>query len=102
MQGQYFTGILRIGDTAYVLYYTDDIADGAFPDFEQQTFLSMISHIENIKNVAIIIAAETVEGLIGYLMPEKSLKSHGALFRSRSLWKDGSMISIYCLWIRTE
>ena len=25
--------ILRIGDTAYVLYHTDDIADGAFPDF---------------------------------------------------------------------
>ena len=71
LAGTVFYGILRIGDTAYVLYYTDDIADGAFPDFEQQTFLSMISHIENIKNVAIIIAAETVEGLIGYLMPEK-------------------------------
>ena len=71
LAGTVFYGILRIGDTAYVLYYTDEIADGAFPDFEQQTFLSMISHIEKIKNVAIIIAAETVEGLIGYLMPEK-------------------------------
>ena len=49
LAGTVFYGILRIGDTAYVLYYTDDIADGAFPDFEQQTFLSMISHIENIK-----------------------------------------------------
>ena len=34
LAGTVFYGILRIGDTAYVLYYTDDIADGAFPEYD--------------------------------------------------------------------
>ena len=61
----------------------------------------MISHIEN-KNVAIIIAAETVEGLIGYLMPEKKPEITRGIVPFPSLWKDGSMISFTGLWIRTE
>ena len=45
LAGTKFYGILRIDDTAYVIYYADDEFDAIFPDYEEQTFSNLISRI---------------------------------------------------------
>lgn len=90
LAGTRFYGILRIRDTAYVIYYADNAIDGIFAGFEEQTFFNMIYQIEDIKHIAIIIAAETVEGLCEYLMPkEKPYMARGktALSELIEKWK---------------
>ncbi len=71
LAGTRFYGILRIRETAYVIYYADNAEDGIFSSFEEQIFYNLISGIDNVKNIAIVIAAETVEGLCEYLMPDE-------------------------------
>lgn len=63
LAGTRFYGILRKGDTVYVLYYAD--SGGIFPRYEEETFLSLISRVNSVKHIAIIIAAGTMEGLEG-------------------------------------
>ena len=71
LAGTRFYGILRIRDTAYVIYYIDKAEDGIFSAFENDTFSKIARSIENVKHIAIIIATRTVEGLCEYLMPNE-------------------------------
>ncbi len=75
LAGTRFYGILRKGDTVYVLYSAGRDSVGIFPRYEEQTFLSLISRVNAVKHISIIIAAGTMEGLKGLVstknMPHK-------------------------------
>ena len=70
LAGTKFYGILRIDDTAYVIYYADDEFDAIFPDYEEQTFSNLISRIPGIKHISIIIVCGGVEKIMKIIYPD--------------------------------
>lgn len=70
LAGTKFYGILRIGDTAYVIYYAKNEIDYIFPDYEEQTFSNLISGLAHIRHIVILILSKTVEGLMRIVFPD--------------------------------
>lgn len=70
-------GILRIEDTAYIIYYADENNDGIFPDYEEQTFINLISGLRTVRHKKILIVSDTLEGLTGtvFTNEQKELRS---------------------------
>lgn len=71
LAGTKFYGIIRIGDTAYVIYYADNEMDAVFPDYEEQTFSNIIASISPIKHIVIVIMCGSVEGLMKIMFPNE-------------------------------
>lgn len=70
LAGTRFYGVLRIGDTAYVIYYADNEMDYMFPKYEEQTFSNLISGLTHIRHIVILIMSGTVEGLMRIMFPD--------------------------------
>ena len=64
LAGTKFYGILRINDTAYVVYYCDEENDGIYLEYEEQTFNNYISGLKNVRHTKILIVSDTMEGLL--------------------------------------
>lgn len=75
--GTRFYGILRVKDTAYVVYYADENNDGVFPGYEEQTFINIISGLKTVRHKKILLVNETLEGLMSavFTNEQKELKS---------------------------
>ena len=75
--GTRFYGILRVKDTAYVVYYADGNNDGIFPGYEEQTFINLISGLRTVRHKKILLVNETLEGLMSavFTNEQKELKS---------------------------
>ena len=61
---------MRIGDTAYVIYYAENEMDYMFPNYENQTFSKLISELTHIRHIVILIVSGTVEGLMRVMFPD--------------------------------
>ena len=74
LAGTKFYGILRIGDTAYVIYYTDEKAGGIYPEYEHQIFTGLVSGMTSVRKLVIVMAGESVEGLVSTVFPDNQPK----------------------------
>lgn len=88
LAGTRFYGMLRIGQTAYVIYHAESEADGIIPNYERDTFTSSLSRVENIKNIVIIIAGRTMEGLTRAMFPEKKQSLDGGFVAYSELTRE--------------
>lgn len=77
LAGTKFYGIIRMRDTAYVIYYADDERDGILPQFEEQTFSNLVSSISGIKHIIIAIVCRSVEGFKKIIFPDYIYKLKG-------------------------
>jgi hypothetical protein len=63
LAGARFAGILRSGDTAFVVYYTDGADGGLHRAFEGQVFEGLIANIHDVKHTKIIFTDKSLERL---------------------------------------
>lgn len=73
LAGTRFHGVLRIGNKVYVIYYADKGTDGVFPQYEENTFNNLVSGISTLKNIVVVLAGRTVEGLIRTAFPSEDI-----------------------------
>jgi hypothetical protein len=63
LAGARFSGILRSGDTAFVVYFTDDTDGGLHRAFEGQVFEGLIANVPDVKHTKIIFTGKSLERL---------------------------------------
>ena len=59
----HMSGILKSGDTAYVVYYISDETDGVHVSFEESITKQLLSNIDSVKYTKIIFAGKSLEKL---------------------------------------
>lgn len=77
LAGTRFYGILRIRDTAFVVYYVDDEQNAIFPNYEEQTFLNIISGIDDIKHIAVMMVCKDLKEITEIVYPDIITKLNG-------------------------
>ena len=71
LAGTRFLGILKIGETANVIYHIENEEDWIIPGYEKDTFESQISTMRNVKETKLILAGKSLEGLWNVTHPQK-------------------------------
>ncbi|MBO4949562.1 MAG: hypothetical protein J6E38_00930 [Clostridia bacterium] len=63
LAGTRFLGILKIGETASVVYYIENEEDWIIPGYEKETFASLISTVRSVNKTKLILAGKSLEEL---------------------------------------
>lgn len=77
LAGTRFYGILRMRDTAFVVYYVDNEHNAVFPNYEEQTFLNIISGIDDIKHIAVMLVCKDLKEIAEIVYPDVITKLNG-------------------------
>lgn len=77
LAGTRFYGILRMRDTAFVVYYVDSEHNAIFPNYEEQTFLNIISGIDDIKHIAVMLVCKDLKEITEIVYPDVITKLNG-------------------------